>query len=157
MKGKDSCCVTIRNINTKIQNIEKLDNRVIKIIQVQIHSIHLRLIYVLKQQPFGQLKEEQETTKIQTQYRKTFNRFNTEDNCTENITQNAESTAVLQTETGALSGGDSVGFMRSSTGVKKAVRGDLKTVTIIIIIPNKSWYRQSLCKKGNKRKWPVTK
>jgi hypothetical protein len=46
-----------------------------------------------------------------------------------------------------LSGGDSVGFKGRSTGVKKAVRGELKTVMIliitiiiiIIIISPKSW------------------
>ena len=62
-------------------------------IQVQFHSIQLRFIYVLKQQPFDQWMEEQEVTKIQIQYRKTFSRFKTKDGCTGNITHKAESAA----------------------------------------------------------------
>jgi hypothetical protein len=76
------------------KNIEKFVNGVIKIIQVQFNTIQLKLIYLLKQQPFGQRKEEQEMTKIQIQYMKTFKRFNTNDTSTCKITQNTESAAV---------------------------------------------------------------
>jgi hypothetical protein len=55
--------------------------------------------------------------------------------------------------------GKDVCFKRRSTGVKKPVTGDIKTAMImtIIIISPKSWYRYTICKKGEKRKWPVTK
>jgi hypothetical protein len=39
------------------------------------------------------MKEEQETTKIEIKYRKTFNRFTTKDSYTGNITHITESTA----------------------------------------------------------------
>ena len=39
-------------------DIAKYVNGVIKIIQVQFNSIQLKLIYLLKHQPFGQRKEE---------------------------------------------------------------------------------------------------
>jgi hypothetical protein len=51
-------------------DIAKYVNGVIKIIQVQFNSIQLKLIYLLKPQPFGQRKEEQETTKIHIKYTK---------------------------------------------------------------------------------------
>ena len=49
----------------------------------------------MKQQQFDQWKAEQETNKIQIQYRETFNRFNTKDSYTRNITHNTESSADL--------------------------------------------------------------
>jgi len=57
-----------------------------------------------------------------------------------------------------LSGGDSCWFYEGKYRLKKPVRGDLNTIIImIIIISPKSWYRESICKKGKKRQSPVTK
>ena len=102
---------------------------------------------MLKQQLFGKWKEEQQKNKIQIKYRKTFIRFNTKDSCTGNITHNTE---ILQTDTWVMSGGDSFGFKRRSTGVKKPMTGDQKTI-IMTIISSKSWYRYSICKKERKK------
>jgi len=43
-----------------------------------------------------------------------------------------------------------VGFKRRSTGVKKPMTGDQKTI-IMTIISSKSWYRYSICKKERKK------
>ena len=50
--------------------IEKLVNRFIKKFQVQFNLIVLTLISVLKQQQFGQRKEEQQKIKMQINTRK---------------------------------------------------------------------------------------
>jgi hypothetical protein len=62
-------------------------------------------------------------TKVQIQYRKTLNRFNTKDSYTGNITHNAESTTD-KIECWVV--GIAIGFMGGITGVKKLGTGDLK-------------------------------
>ena len=43
-----------RKIIQNYREVEKFDNKIIKIIKVQFRSVQLRLIHVLKQEPFGQ-------------------------------------------------------------------------------------------------------
>jgi len=73
-----------------------------------------------------------------------------------NITDNTESTADCNL---SGSGPDSCWFYEEKYWGEEDCDRRPKTIIImtIIIIYSKSWYRYSVCKKGMKKKWPVTK